>query len=117
MATIRLTDYIPTETNSAFFTDEFMTAMEHHIPLLSTHPDAQMIQLSPGQAYQYRNDLYGLLTSLGIPTRYHWAILRCNGLTTPMQYVEEKTAILQPPLTAIDQIQQIWISNNRLTFG
>lgn len=117
MAGIRLTDYIPSDVNSAFFTDEFMTALEHHIPSLTNHPNTQLIQLSPGQANQYRNDFNGLLVSLGIPIRYHWAFLRCNGFTSPTEFTEEYLSIVQPPLSEIDTIQQIWLSNNRLTIG
>lgn len=113
----RLSERIPGEGPNAFYSDEFKTMMEPHITLLVSNENTQLTPIEPGLAVQYRNDFYGILLTLGIPNKYHWTIMRCNGYTSPMQFNEEITQIIIPPITEIDQLQQIWTSSNSLSFG
>jgi hypothetical protein len=113
----RLSERIPSEGPEVFYRDDFKTMLEHHIPLLATHVNAVVRPIEPATAVQFASDFYGVLIYLGIPTQYHWTILRVNGLTSPYSYKEEMTQIVVPPLDEIDQLQQIWSSNNQLSMG
>lgn len=113
----RLSDRIPSEGPGVFYTDDFMTMMEQHIPLLISNENTQVQPIEPALAFQYANDFYGLLLTLGIPFQYHWTMTRCNGYASPLRYEGTKTEIIIPPISEIDQIQKIWSSNNSLQIG
>ncbi len=113
----KLSDRIPSEGPGVFYTDEFMTMMEQHIPLLRSNPNTQLRPIEPSLALQYANDFYGLLLSLGIPFQYHWTVTRCNGYSGPMQFKGDVFTVIVPPFTEIDQLQQIFSSNSNLSIG
>lgn len=113
----RLSSRIPSEGPSVYYTDEFRTMMEPHIALLIRNENTQVNPIEPGLALQFANDFYGLLLTLGLPMKYHWVILRCNGFTSPKEFKETLVQVIVPPLTEIDQLQQIWSSSNNLAIG
>lgn len=113
----KLTERIPSEGPGVYYTDEFMTMMEPHIGLLITNENSHIRPVEPALALQYANDFYGLLLTIGIPFQYHWTIMRCNGYTSPLAYKGDVTQLIIPPITEIDQLQQIWSSNNNLSIG
>lgn len=113
----RLSARIPSEGPSAFYSEDFKTMMEPHIPLLVAGENTQLTPIEPGLALQYANDFYGLLLTLGIPSQYHWTIMRCNGYDYPMEFKDTITQVIVPPLGEIDDLQKIWSSTNNLMIG
>lgn len=117
ISTRRLSDSILGTGPAVFYNQAFMTALEYHVPLLKNHPKAILLNVKPAEAYQFTGNLYGLLTSLGVPKQYHWIIMRCNDMYSPSEYDEALTALIQPPFDEIDIIQSTWSSNNNLAIG
>lgn len=56
---------------------------------------------------RYLGDWYGFLTSLNIPQKYHWAILRLNGTRDPLSLELSMNSFLKPAGTFIDQLMRL----------
>ena len=116
MAGQRLSERI-TAIAAVYSNPDFLDTLEYHIPRLSVHPDGSLITVEPALANQYRGDLYGLLSAVGVPRQYHWAIMRVNNMRSPTDYLTTMVQLIQPPYREIDDLQRIWSSSNNLSMG
>lgn len=117
MNTTRLSDTIPDSIPSVYYSEGFQSMLENHIFTLARHTGAQLIVIEPTRAYQYEGDFFGLLTSLGVPSQYHWATMRCNGFYSPTDFKSDTTSITHPPFEQIDELQAIYTSSSSLSMG
>lgn len=117
MSTTRLSDTILDSVPSVYYSEPFQSMLENHIFTLARHSSAQILAIEPSLAYQYEGDFFGLLTNLGVPSQYHWATMRCNGLYSPVDFRSDTVNITQPPFEQIDELQAIYSSSSSLSMG
>lgn len=103
----RLADSIPDSGPLIYHNPELRTALEYHIPYLRMSEKSSVIEIDPATALKYKGDLDGLLVSLGIPPKYHWAIMRVNDMYCSSDY-DEAGMLIQPPFDEVDRIVSIW---------
>jgi hypothetical protein len=115
MAIQRLSDTMDDGVQNVYFSDGFHSMMEHHILTLATSSKASIIDIPNALANQYAGDLFGLLNTLAVPSRYHWVTMRCNKLHAPHNYTVDKTTIIQPNFEEIDELQAIYSSSANLS--
>lgn len=85
-----------------YFSQEFQTTMEYHIPRLKALETTRLADLKNGISLKYDHDLYGLLSEMAIPFKYHWVIMRCNDFLSPMDFDKSITSIVIPDFDYID---------------
>lgn len=117
MSTTRLSDTILDSVSPVYYSEPFQSMLENHIFTLARHSGAQVIPIEPSHAYQYEGDFFGLLTSLGVPSQYHWTTMRCNGYYSPVDFRSDVVSITQPPFEQIDELQAIYTSSSSLSIG
>lgn len=73
-----------------YCTVAFQKIIEEHLVLLINSAKNKPAQIDKQKAYMFRGDFYGLLTSMNVPTAYHYVNLRLNGYTCPSEYKGEE---------------------------
>ena len=94
------------DDSALFYDEKFRMVVEDHMTYLRTHPNTTMVTVTPMQAYKYEFDMIGLLSSLGIPLKLHWVIIRMNHLSSLTHVPKDLTQILIPPDRVFGQIRQ-----------
>lgn len=105
--TMTLTQQVPSEGDAIYYTPEWRTMIESHMPLLKARSDTVSLPIQPYNAHRFDGDLMGVLTELGISPMYHWLIMRFNGMDSPTQYSETMLILKHPELRYVDLLTQI----------
>lgn len=98
-----------------YYTKQFRDVLEDHMVLLREHPNTKPMTIMPGESFQWRNDLFGLLSSKNIPRHLHWVIMRLNNYTSPRQFTTETMLLLVPDSTVLEKIRQSHNSSARIS--
>lgn len=91
---------------SVFYASDFRRMLETHLRYLRLHPETSLTTLSPHDVYKYEGDFNGLCRKIGIPRRYHWAVMRINGIDTETNVDGSLTVLAIPPLRLLDTLAQ-----------
>lgn len=103
-----LIDSISTE-DDIYYSKEFMAVIDSNLTTL-VEEVTNSYTVEPLQAYLFKGDLYGLLKHLGVPLKYHYAVMRVNGFRSPSDYGDanhsdtKKFYIAQPVFTTIERL-------------
>ena len=92
-----------TYSDDNYFTDAFYTAIYSFIPYLKKLTVTYQTPTN-NILYKYTGDFYGLLDSLGIAKKYHYAVMLFNGLTDSGNYDPAMNIIQIPNLEEIDML-------------
>lgn len=85
--------------------EDFKVMLEDHLAVLSAKENIQSISdIVPMDAYRFEYDFFGLLRYLGIQPRYHWVVMRVNGLASPADYQRDKLSILIPNFDLVENL-------------
>lgn len=87
-----------------YYNEHFQYVLTTHITYLKNHPDTKTIDIDPVKAIVYQSDFYGLLTHIGIESRYHWIILRLNDFCGPREFGADTLTLVVPRKETIDKI-------------
>lgn len=117
MNNVRLSDTITDGLPSVSYTREFQNMLENHTLLLLRSSGVQTIGVENGLALQYDSDFFGLLTALLVPSKYHWIVMRCNGMYSPTDYKLSMTSVILPNFDEIDELQGMFNASNNLAIG
>lgn len=117
MGTQRLTETMEDSSPSVYYSLEFQSMLENHIPSLVRGLAVQILPVEPSRGHQYEGDFFGLLTSLSIPSQYHWVTMRCNNLYSPTDYRSTMANIVCPAFDEVDEIYAIFTSSSGLQMG
>ena len=105
-----LYNLLPQQNTQIVFDDGFRNMLEDHIPNLLANGGTTNQTVDPATAYQFNNDFYGLLDSIGVPWYLQWITLRMNGYTDPSDYTNDNLSIVIPPSSALNQLLNIYQS-------
>lgn len=97
-----------------FYDDAFRRSVEDHLPYLKSLKVNQVINVEPMQAYKYAGDFFALLTSLNIPMKYHWIVMRLNDMLSPQDYKDTQLEFIYPPPDELKKISRLFLSQNKL---
>jgi len=110
-----ITDLTVPSGPDIYYTKKFRDILEDHMTLLRNHPGTSFVTIAPGESYQWRHDLFGLLQSKGIPMHLHWLIMRLNQYFTPTAFLPDTVALLQPDPDFIEKIRASYFSTGRIS--
>jgi hypothetical protein len=91
-------------TDLAYYDQGFFNVIEAHMTYLREHPDTKAYQVTPGEAYMFEADFYGLLMTHSIRAHMHRIILRMNNMTNPNQFTANTVFFLVPDPRTVSQI-------------
>lgn len=117
MNIVRLSDTITDGYPSISYTREFHNMLENHTLQLLRSSGVQAIGVENGLALQYDSDFFGLLAALLVPPKYHWVVMRCNGMYSPTDYKSSVTSVILPNFDEIDELQGMFNASSGLTMG
>lgn len=84
--------------------EAYYVLLETHITFLKNHSETKLIEVTGREGDMYCGDFYGLLDSLSIDKKYHYLIMRMNGLVSSTDYTGEQLAFLVPNPKVISAI-------------
>ena len=92
-----------------YFTQEYKSLIEDHLPLLRADPASERVVISPHLAMKYNNNFLALLAdpAIGIDYKYHWAIMRVNGFHHPAEFKETMQSFIKPNLPALENLSRV----------
>jgi len=89
---------------------DYYEVLESHLSFMKTHRSTKTISIGLDQAAIYKGDFYGLLNSLHVDKKYHYPIMRVNGLLSSSDYDGILSEIIQPSEEVINDITTIYLS-------
>lgn len=95
-----------TEGPGVFYSQAFRDMIETHVSWLQNHSRTRTMTIEPADGLMYQGDLDGLLLHLGIPKHMHWIVMRVNGMTSPLDYRVEMSALTIPDDAAVVDLQR-----------
>lgn len=90
-----------------YYTEAWRQTVEDHIDLIRSATNNTTQEILPNDAYRYRGDLFGLLTSLGIAAQHHYVVARINGMRDGSELNEFTTELIIPSVDVIDRIRYL----------
>lgn len=90
---------------------DYYELFESHVTYLKNLSSTQVTSITEHQASIYQGDFYGLLYKLGVEKKYHYPIMRVNGLLASSNYDGKTTEIILPSLSEMNAITTIYSSN------
>lgn len=97
-----LSELVPPDDSAK--TRDYYDMLNSHVGFLKNHATTERRSVTPLQAAIFRGDFYGLLHSVGIDKKYHYLIMRVNGLDASNQFDGLNTELLLPSLGLIESI-------------
>lgn len=87
--------------NGKYLTSRFRRTIEDHIPIFKNN--VSTVTVDGGTSLKYRNNYLGLLNHFNIRPRYHYVVMRLNGICNP-KLVEDVTVIYLPNFSEVDNL-------------
>lgn len=106
---MKLLDVLP-EPEDNQQTVAYYHLQDSHVSFLKAHPSTQVVQVEPLQADKYTGDFFGLLDYLRVSKKYHYVVMRVNGLYSSGDFAGKDKEILLPPLDEVNKIFTIYNS-------
>ena len=101
-------------SSELYYQEKFKQTIEDHLPLLK-----EKVTTQPIESYlqtQCKYNFYLLLNRLNVSYKYHWVVLRVNGLHTPQDYTGEKMFIYLPDFKQVDRLMQVYNTKSEPIF-
>jgi hypothetical protein len=95
--------------STIYFTQEYKTLIEDHLPILKKDPSAERVVIPSHLAMKYNNNFTALLAdpAFGIDYKYHWAIMRVNGFHHPAEFKETMMSFIKPYLPTLEGLTRV----------
>lgn len=87
-----------------YYTPQFRQIVEDHLTYLKDHPSTETITIDPQTAVRGDGDLVSVLLDYTIPKHQHWMIMRLNGMSSPMDYTQDRTTLRIPGTNVLEQL-------------
>jgi len=87
---------IPDPGPRYFYQADWQLMFETHIPIFLNEQSYRVNMIDDATAYKYDGDFFGLMYEMNVAPRYHWTIMRLNGLQSTFDYDYSQTRILVP---------------------
>ena len=111
--TMSINSLMLNEGADVFYTPRWHRFIETHLLWLRNHPEIQILQIDPHDAYKYEADLIGLLQQYQIPMEHHWIVMRLNEMTSLTQFRSDQLSLFIPPRSVIDQLRAVYVTTNK----
>lgn len=88
-----------------YYTEAWRQIVEEHLTLLRNAPNGTEQTVDPVMGYRHEGDLSGFLTSVGIDPRFHYVVMRVNGMKDGSELNEFTGSLIIPPENAIERLR------------
>lgn len=92
----------------------FRLLLEDHLPNIKSSDQTTILDVDPSEALHYKNNFYGLLSAMRIEQKYHWIIMRANGIENTLTFNGEMSKLLHPDLNMVDSLYGTWRTKYRV---
>jgi hypothetical protein len=96
------------ENNEAFY-----RLQETHLEYLRNHTGNRILTVPELQADIYAGDYYGLLNYLRIDKKYHYLVMRINGLFSSGDYNGENVSVIVPSFDVVNRFMTIYATRHQ----
>lgn len=93
-----------------YYEEAFLHLLETHMTFLKTSGGGHILPVSNLQKGKYEGDFFGLLDDLKIDKKYHYVVMRFNGLSSSADYVGTSDTILVPDYSVVDNLKNVYES-------
>lgn len=93
-----------TDVDDLLLDRSFYNVLETHISMLREDSGTLALTVPDLTASIYAGDYYGLLNHLSIDKKFHYIVMRVNGLYSSGDYKGEDVVVLYPPPGAMNSI-------------
>ena len=100
--------------DSDFSNETFRLLLEDHFPNLINSEQAYILDVDLAEALHYKNNFYGLLSAMRIEQKYHWIIMRANGMTSSLTFDGDMVKLIHPDLNMVDSLYGTWRTKYRV---
>lgn len=97
-------------TNNVYCTSAYMLMIETHLNWLRSLSSTVTVVVAPGDAYKFEGDFTGLMLMMGVPTKRHYALMRLNGMRSPLDYTSDMSTLIVPDYSVLDRLDQIFFT-------
>lgn len=98
-------DYLQSDPGpDIYYTPQAHVVIEDHLTLLREDSETIRITIEPHICVKYRGDLFGLLRFARVPPYLHYATMRVNFMSSPIDYNSTTTELLVPSDNALTKI-------------
>lgn len=99
--------------SSVYFTRRWHRYFDKWIPWIIERGGDKVHPIQDNLGYIYAGDLEGYLTYIGIDKKYHYPIMRLNGMESMTDFNEERNIMVIPEFGLIDQIMATMDTENQ----
>lgn len=103
-------------SNDKFYSEDFKQVIEDHLPYLKRLSSTRSQSFPAYYQIQCKHNYYLLLSSIGVPYKYHWIIMRLNGYHSPMEFTGEESAVLIPDFPTVDRLMSTFNTTSTTLF-
>lgn len=100
---------------SVYYDADFRRMIEQHRIYLQNAQGYVDRDITPGDAWRWRFDFYGLLQSMGVPEKLRWIYLRVNDYSHPADFDSTRTTIRIPNESAIEKLVALYRNQYRVS--
>ena len=111
---MKILDTISDSGADIYYNSKFRVVLEDHMTFLRSHPDNDLLNIEPAQAYKYAGDLFGILQYYNLSPYLHWIVMRVNGMTSPTEFRDTTTALIIPSMSVIATIRNTHMSQSKM---
>ena len=90
--------------------EEELHLTDNHVSWLRSHKDTKTIHVEGLDADRFTGDFYGLLVETSVDRRYHYTVLKVNGLLSSSDYDGKQQALVLPSMAAMDRVFTLYNS-------
>mgnify|MGYP007069470120 CR=1 FL=1 len=101
---------LQTDLDDVYYSNAYFVMIESHLSYLKSLKDNQTFSITKQQNDKYEGDFYGLLNELNFEKRYHYPIMRINGLDNSNDFEGDRDFILVPSLQEVNLLTRILTS-------
>lgn len=93
-----------------YYNEDFLHMLESHMTLIKQSQNGLILPVSALQKGKYEGDFYGLLDDLRVDKKYHYIVMRFNGLISSADYAGDSDTVMIPDYGLIDNIKNVFDS-------
>ena len=93
---MRLKTLMQSDIDGLYSNEEFINDVLLYSDDYKKNFGDRVINVTPGDAYTYQGNLFGLFTLMGIPQYLHVCTMSYNGISSPVEFTGERTVFYTP---------------------
>ncbi len=94
--------------DDSYYEEAFLNIIDSHLTYLKSLSTTSIVTLDNQLTYKHEGDLTGLLDEMNYHKRFHYSIMRINGMRSTNELKFDRTTLIIPDFTEIDLLNSIY---------